>query len=864
MASTAALELLIKLKDDASKGMDKLAERGGKLEGVFGGLKRGATLAGGGVLALGAAFGVAVKKAADEETGIARLNQTLKNSIPNWNGNTDAVDAYIKKQQKLAFADDELRDSLNDLVIQTGDLKKAQELQTTAMDLARAKGMDLQTATKLVGKVNAENIGILKRYGIAIDDNATSEEALTAIRKAAGGQAQTYARTTEGALKRIKNAFADMVEDVGGVGLPAVGEALNKLADFMEGEKFQGLIKKVLESVVEGFKTLGTWAGNARRAIEDFTAPLRAAADRLSDIGGILKNSVLPGLKDVFDGNFDRAAERLKEGFHGIWLAIKDALPDLKAFGSNIAAAIGKVDFTAAGSAIMTGLINAFIFTQQHKAEIVGKLKELFSGAFGALKSELPGALDQHAPEIGSGIASLFTKAITHSNIAGLAVGIIAPGLIEKAPEMIEAAWKWVEGAVKAAPTVLPALLAAVRTFISDVGIPGLKAAFTQWVEPAWEWAKDVAGKAAEKLWPIIADIAAWITNTGIPAVRDAAAGLAGAIWKWVDDAAAAAPGKMEQYMAAIRTWALGAGNQTMQNIGTNLSAGFQQGISKLEPMIKVDVPRAISDGLAKIGQMVTYFFQTLKATIDGFTPDLSAATAKWTVDGAVGIAAGFLKMLETVIGGFPAIQAAVKGGAEGAAGNLLGGFFSTLQSFWDKWNLFWAQVKEILATKIWNMMMDAGKGVGDGLAKGILDGIKGAWNTIVTWVLNRIVELMRMVQRVVDNFGGGGGSNSGGGNGDTGGTGARARGGSVAARTPYLVGERGPEMFVPRNSGTIIPNHRLVAGAGMGAVNIRNVTINAGPGANGAQLAAEFIEEIEYQIANRAYTRNPSLARAG
>jgi len=35
-----------------------------------------------------------------------------------------------------------------------------------------------------------------------------------------------------------------------------------------------------------------------------------------------------------------------------------------------------------------------------------------------------------------------------------------------------------------------------------------------------------------------------------------------------------------------------------------------------------------------------------------------------------------------------------------------------------------------------------------------------------------------------------------------------KAMGGPVSAGTPYMVGERGPEMFVPNTGGTIIPNH--------------------------------------------------------
>jgi hypothetical protein len=48
---------------------------------------------------------------------------------------------------------------------------------------------------------------------------------------------------------------------------------------------------------------------------------------------------------------------------------------------------------------------------------------------------------------------------------------------------------------------------------------------------------------------------------------------------------------------------------------------------------------------------------------------------------------------------------------------------------------------------------------------------------------------------------------------------GGRAAGGPVNAGTTYLVGERGPEIFTPSGSGSIIPNHKL--GGGGGGINI-------------------------------------------
>lgn len=42
----------------------------------------------------------------------------------------------------------------------------------------------------------------------------------------------------------------------------------------------------------------------------------------------------------------------------------------------------------------------------------------------------------------------------------------------------------------------------------------------------------------------------------------------------------------------------------------------------------------------------------------------------------------------------------------------------------------------------------------------------------------------------------------------------AKAHGGPVAGGTPYIVGERGPELFVPQSSGRIVPNSQLGGGS--------------------------------------------------
>jgi TP901 family phage tail tape measure protein len=70
---------------------------------------------------------------------------------------------------------------------------------------------------------------------------------------------------------------------------------------------------------------------------------------------------------------------------------------------------------------------------------------------------------------------------------------------------------------------------------------------------------------------------------------------------------------------------------------------------------------------------------------------------------------------------------------------------------------------------------------------------------------------------------------------------GRRASGGPVSSSRSFLVGEMGPELFVPSSGGgRIIPNDRLGGGSTI------NITVNAGMGANGASIGQEIVSAIK------------------
>ena len=74
-----------------------------------------------------------------------------------------------------------------------------------------------------------------------------------------------------------------------------------------------------------------------------------------------------------------------------------------------------------------------------------------------------------------------------------------------------------------------------------------------------------------------------------------------------------------------------------------------------------------------------------------------------------------------------------------------------------------------------------------------------------------------------------------------------KAIGGSVQNGQPYMVGERGPEMFVPNQSGSIVPNGSLGGGGGVTV----NQTINVSTGVQ--QTVRAEIATLMPQIANAA-----------
>jgi hypothetical protein len=182
----------------------------------------------------------AIKAAAADEAASAKLAAALKARGFATAQVTKAVEAQILAGQKLAFTDDEVRASIEASTRFTKNYTQAQKIQSVAMELARATGMDLATATLQVGKAFQGNGGkLLKTLGIT-GKVVKGQAALNAILAKTKGSAAAYADTLEGSFSVVSIQAGELKEQFGAAFLPAVTRLFKGLAPYME--RFSGVI----------------------------------------------------------------------------------------------------------------------------------------------------------------------------------------------------------------------------------------------------------------------------------------------------------------------------------------------------------------------------------------------------------------------------------------------------------------------------------------------------------------------------------------------------------------------------------------------------------------------------------------------
>jgi hypothetical protein len=215
-----------------------------------------------------------VKSAIADAAAQEKLALTLKNVTGATEAQIAATEDYITKTS-MAFGvtDDELRPSLERLARATGDVEKAQKLQTVAIDVAAGSGKSLEAVTNAMAKAAEGNTTALGKLGVGLSaaqlKTMSMDEVTAKLASTFANQASTQADTFQGKLTRLQIAFDEGKETVGAFILDAitpfvtivVNKVIPAIADFTSnlGDKLQPVmraIQPILDGLRKAFNTV--------------------------------------------------------------------------------------------------------------------------------------------------------------------------------------------------------------------------------------------------------------------------------------------------------------------------------------------------------------------------------------------------------------------------------------------------------------------------------------------------------------------------------------------------------------------------------------------------------------------------------
>ena len=270
-------------------------------------------------------------------------------------------------QKVTEFGDEEIINAQALFAAYTDDEEAIKAATQATLDLASAKGMDLNTAADLVSKSVGSSTNALSRYGITIKGSVNSTQRLNhatrEISNLYGGQATDQAETFGGSLKQLSNATGDLSEQIG------------------------EFLSPVVSIIAKDFKQSAEAATDFFREMNEF--PAETIARKFEELG--IKNKNLVTLKMI--GMQERLSYTLQEqesdinslvrsnaDFLDIQGDVADALSYVQQEGSmwsiglqNAATGLGDLNFNFADATISTDRYSQVLNNAKGWLEILSK-----------------------------------------------------------------------------------------------------------------------------------------------------------------------------------------------------------------------------------------------------------------------------------------------------------------------------------------------------------------------------------------------------------------------------------------------------------------------------------------------------------
>ena len=339
-----------------------------------------------------------VKAAIADEKAQTQLALALENSTGATKAQIAATEQSIL-QMSLAtgVADDELRPALGRLVRSTGDITKAQDLLSTALDISAATGKPVEAIAVSLSKAYDGNTAALGKLGVGLSTaelkTMSFEQVQGRLTELFGGAAAKNANTYAGQIARVQVAFDEAKETIGVALLPALDtllkfinqnalpaiNAFSKAFSLTDGEGFGKVItdvgntlKKTFTPIIEGvksvFDSVKTAVMNSKEEfaafwdVVKFIAPLigRAIGDSLRVVGDIAEivitiiGKVLGAIKPLLNTAIDGINAIIK-GYNAVqWGKDVPLIPKIGGgSGSTVTGSLG--NFSMSTGSVMTG-----------------------------------------------------------------------------------------------------------------------------------------------------------------------------------------------------------------------------------------------------------------------------------------------------------------------------------------------------------------------------------------------------------------------------------------------------------------------------------------------------------------------------
>ena len=252
-----------------------------------------------------------VKAAIEDEQAQLRLAAALKTATGATEGQIQATEDYILKTSlATGVSDEKLRPAMQRLAVSTKDVDEAQRLLNLSLDIAKGRGLDLETVANALGRAQDGNTTALGRLGLGLSKTELATLSFTEVQQKLsdlyGGSAAANAETFQGKIDRLKVGFDEAKEALGVALLPQV-------------ERFIGFLNETgiptLNAFIAGLtgdKGLSASLAQSQKGAESFGKAIAGVAGIISGFITFVREAI--GLLVEFANQAIRIINLIKPG----------------------------------------------------------------------------------------------------------------------------------------------------------------------------------------------------------------------------------------------------------------------------------------------------------------------------------------------------------------------------------------------------------------------------------------------------------------------------------------------------------------------------------------------------------------------